>query len=297
MSYEPTDVANEALDFCGCDIVLGDIEEGTREAQICLRHYRLCLQQLLRGARWNFARKQAPLTLLADGTASTPNVGTIVPYPWIYEYALPIDCMQARFVLWNATSLTPGIPPGNIQIPPTPPIGGLGQPPLTGWRMMPARFLVANDFNYPPQPGQLTWNVQGVSPAGRTVILTNVQNAVLVYTCLVLYPSLWDPLFRGAMSAYLAAEIALPIWIKKDRKFGMQIQAQQAKIAMEKISQARVSDGNEAMSSSDIPVDWLQARRTGGYGGWGDSGWGGDCGGAGVMSYGWDSVSIAGGPF
>jgi hypothetical protein len=86
----PASIANQALDAIGRggDIVIGDLTEGTREAKVILRAYSQCLRQLLRSANWDFARKQAPLVLLADQTGQTPNVGTIVSATnWLYEYA------------------------------------------------------------------------------------------------------------------------------------------------------------------------------------------------------------------
>ena len=194
--YLPTNVANQALDAIGWPDVLGDIEEGSREAQISLRAYRQCLQQLLRAANWSFARKQAPLQLLADASGNTPNVGTQVPQPFIYEYEYPTDCMRVRFIPWNLNNQADLVPSNNIQIPSTPLVTGIGQQPWLGLRIRPARFVVSTDFNYPPPAGTQTWDVQGVSPAGRTVILTNVRYATAGYTSLVLYPNLWDSLFR-----------------------------------------------------------------------------------------------------
>lgn len=296
MAYLPADIFNQVLDCLGWDMTIGDPEEGSREAQIILRAYRNCLQQLFRGAHWNFSRRQIPLTLLADATGQTPLVGTIVAAPWLYSYQLPNDCAKARFVPWNPQGLAAPIPAGNIQRPVQP---NLPQT-FAGQRIYPARFLVATDYNYIAPQGSITWEVQGVTPVSRTVILTNVQNANLVYTALMLFPSSWDPLFRAAMVAYLASETALPIWTQKDRKFGMALRQQQAQIAMEKIKQARITDGNEGgPTSNSIPTDWIQARYTsGGYGSWrGGLGMNGNCDGPGVLGYGWDAISIAGGPF
>ena len=64
MAYEPTDVAQQALDAAGIEYTLGNIEDGTRPAQVTLRAYERCLRQLLRAAHWNFARKTVRLTLL-----------------------------------------------------------------------------------------------------------------------------------------------------------------------------------------------------------------------------------------
>jgi hypothetical protein len=273
--------------------MIGDLEEGSEPANILLRAYRQCLMQLLRGAHWDFARRQAPMVLLADATGNTPNVGTQVVTPWIYEYAYPGDCMKARFVPWNPlTNL--GAPAGNITPAnaAAPLMTGLNQAPLAGRQQRPARMLVATDFNYPAPAGSISWETQGVSPQGRTVVLTNVKQANLVYTALLNYPSVWDPLFRGAFVAYLASEVALPIWAKKDPKMGLAMRGQQVAIAKDKIQQARITNGNEGWQSNDIPVDWMDARNAG-TGGW--RGFGTPDGGPGVWGYGWDQCGFADG--
>jgi hypothetical protein len=298
MSQTPTDIANQALDAIGLEFTLGDIEDGTRPAQVCLRAYWQCLRQLLRAAHWNFARASAPLTLLADATGQTPNVGTIVPFgPFVYEYAYPIDCMKMRFIPWNQNPVGTGSPSGNI-VPPNqaaPLMPGLGQPPFQSARIFPARWVEATDSNYPPQPGAITWETQGVSPAGRTVILTNVQFATAVYTKLMLYPSVWDVNFRAALVAYLASEICMAL--HKDKKLALAMRAPQIEIAKQKIAQARITDGNEAVTNTDHIPDWIKSRNTGGgwagWGGYGNSGW--FAGGAGLLFGGWDGASFSDG--
>lgn len=293
MAQMPSDVAQQSLDAAGIDYLLGDIEDGSRPAQVVLRAYGQCLRQLLRSAHWDFSRKQAPLTLLADSSGQTANVGTTVPVPWLYEYAYPTDCAKARFVPWNYANQTPTVPPVNIQPPNpnSPTVTGLGQPPLSNVRLMPARFTVATDFNYPPLAGQITWEVQGVSPQGRTVVLTNVQNANLIYTAIMLYPSVWDPLFRAALVSYLASEICLPL--HKDKKLALALRPALIATAKEKIQQARVTDGNEGWYSSDIRVDWMNFRNAGFGGPWAN-GWGLN-GGPGCMGYGFDQCWFADG--
>ena len=290
----PTDICNQALDAAAIDFTLGDITEGTRSAQVCLRAYGQCIRQLLRGANWDFARKQAPLTLLADATGQTPNVGNLVPNAsFIYEYSYPNDAAKVRFVPWNGP-INPGTPSGNI-VPPNnnlPLTTGQGQAPFVGQRVRPARFLIATDFNYPPTPGSDDWEVQGASPPARTVVLTNVKNAQAVYTALILYPSVWDSLFRAALVAYIASEIALPL--AKDKKFGRIIRTDQVAIAKSKIMEARRVDGDEGHFVSDIPVDWINQRFSGGSRGWGGAGYG-LWGGAGYLWGGNDSCSFADG--
>lgn len=287
----PQDVANQALDAAAVEHTLGDLQEGTKTAQVTLRAYGQCLRQLLRAANWDFARKTAPLVLLGDATGQTPNVGTMVPTPWIYCYAYPTDCMKVRLVPWNYGQF-PSVPTGNISIPTTIPLTtGQGVPQSTGQRLRPSRFVVATDVNYPPEPGQVFWEVQGVSPQGRTVILSNVKEAKVIYTALMIYPSVWDSLFREAMVAYLASQIALPL--AKDKKLGMQLRKENIELAKMKIKEARVVDGNEGFYSSDIRVDWMQMRRTGGWGS--RNGGFGDGGGEGGFGGGWDSCSFADG--
>ncbi len=292
----PQDISNQALDAAGIDFTIGDLEEGTRPAQVLLRAYGQCLRQLLRGANWDFARKQAPLTLLADASGQTPDVGTLVPVPWLYSYSYPTDCMKVRFVPFNGPGLFSAPPSSNIQLPQVPLLTGQGngQQPLTGQRLVPARFTIATDFNYPPPPGQITWEVQGVSPEGRTVVLTNVKQALCVYTALMLYPSVWDVLFRSGLVAYLASEVCLAL--HKDKKLALALRPQLIATVKEKLKAARAVDGNEGWYSSDIPVDWMAFRNSGGWRGAGSFGPGGGFGNeCGVLGYGWDACAFADG--
>lgn len=248
MAFTPTDIANRALDAAGVDFTLGDIEEGTRPGQVCLRAYGDCLRALLRSVNWDFARKTADLVLLADASGQTSNVGTVVPTPWVYEYAYPTDCLKARFVPQNfaysgSVPLMTGLQPANSAKP------------------QPASFLVATDFNYPPNLTGNYWELHGVSPSGQTVILTNVASAKLVYTALMIYPNVWDAQFMEAMIAYLASEIALPL--AKDKKFGMQLRNQNILICKKKIEDARLTDGNEGTYSINREASWISARNGG----------------------------------
>ena len=291
MVYRPTDIMNQALDAMGWETTIGDAEEGSREARVLLRAYRECLRQMLRGAHWDWARKTAPLTLLADATGQTQNVGTIVPIPWKYEYAYPTECAKARFIPWVPQGMNN--PATNISLP--------GQPIMTGVTvssnqlflnqgLTPAKFILGSDPNYPPQPGSDLWVIPGVGNSGRTVVLTNVQNAQLVYTEIVLEPQRWDDLFRSAMVSYLASETALAI--HKDKKLGLEIRREQIASTKSKLDMARVANGNEGWAQADIKVDWMRERRTFGSG-WGNNNWSGPWGADGYS--GWDSVGFSNG--
>ena len=301
MSYTPTDVMNEALDAMGWETTIGDAEEGSREARVLIRKYWTALQQMLRAAHWDFARKLAPLTLLADATGNTANVGTAVVQPWLYEYSYPTDCAKARFV--PRTGINPNVIAGNWTAPSiwgnglveNPPgawgIAGSPNPvpagPPLGRRLHPAPFILSSDTNYPPALGQELWAVPGVGNLGRTVVLTNVYQAMLCYTEIVLEPQRWDPLFRAAFVSYLASETCFAI--HKDKKLGLTVRREQIAITKEKLNVARATNGNEGWANNDIAVDWIEARRGEQWQGpwWGPQG--------GRCDMGWDNLSFSDG--
>ena len=71
-------------------------------AQVASQNYQSQVDAVFRAANWNSARRQIPLTLLKarQGTPENPN-GTLPqpPFPWLYEYAWPNDCLKVRFVI------------------------------------------------------------------------------------------------------------------------------------------------------------------------------------------------------
>jgi hypothetical protein len=89
------------------------------------------------------------------------------------------------------------------------------------------------------------------------VILTNARNADVVYTARIANVDLWDSSLQNAVVAVLAAWFALPIMGDKTL---MQLRVQ---LARSLIDAARMSDGNEGITSGDVPVDWMQARNAG----------------------------------
>jgi hypothetical protein len=72
----------------------------------------------------------------------------------------------------------------------------------------------------------------------------------------------------------------------------MELRNAQIAIAKDKITQARITDGNEMWASSDISVDWMRTRNVGrGFNGSGAGFGGGD----GVFWYGHDGFGGDGG--
>ena len=137
----PAVLVNEALDLIGAseETILGDINDGTRVGEAARRIYGQALRQLLRTAQWDFARKQACLTLLGTNTLPAaslpPGVSPFVEQPWAYAYEWPIDAIYGRWMLWSPTN---GVPDDTNGIPET---TGASSPLWYG--MIPGRFLVA----------------------------------------------------------------------------------------------------------------------------------------------------------
>lgn len=297
MTTTPADIANRALDALGVRLSIGDLQEGTEQAKPLLRAYGPALRQLFRAAHWNFARKQATLTLLQDSTGATTayqiaqgmvatvGTGTAGMVPWLYEYAWPIDCVKARFVPMSPASNGIGIPSTNYSIGTVPLWAGQNVAPLPSLR--PSPFLVTQDAipNLVGQPA--TWNaipdtgtLLGQGLTSQTVILTNQPQASLVYTGLITYPDQWDVLFSEAFVALLASRTALSL--VPDRKEAVTVRANQIAIAKAALEQARISDGDEGWPTVDHTPDWLRTRASGGWN---------SPNSLGVLGYGWDSMS------
>lgn len=281
------EICNRALDILGVQNTIGDLQEGTVEARPMLRNYMPALQELLRAAHWNFARRQFPLTLLQDATGqlSDPDLGigtgTTGMGSFRFEYAWPIDCMKARYIPLNLIPLntTPPVPltTANSLIPNY-------YNPIT-----PAPFLVSNDV-VPNLIGAITdWNqlpdfdnAQGQGLTSQTVILTNAFQASLVYTGRIVEPNLWDPVFQQALAAVLASRTAMSII--PDKKLAVAMQNQAISIAKGVIADARVSNGNEGGPYSiDHTPDWISARGAGSY--WAYSG-------VGTLWGSWDAIGF-----
>ena len=289
-----SDVFNRSLDALGLsDKLIGSFADGTKESEAGRRIYGPSVRQLLRTAHWSWARKNAPLLLLGDRTGLTlaPNgqpYSQAVEFPWTYVYAWPTDGVRAR---WMPLQLG-----GTVNGPAIPIMPNLG-PASAFAGAQPTRFLVSSSDQFPVVAGEVDWDNlpdlsgEGVALTSRRIVLTNVQNASLVYTRLVLEIEMWDALFTEALVAILASRAAMPL--VDDKKLALALRGQQIAIAKEAVLQARMANANELgfPQSIDHTPDWIRARSAGG--------WGGPRGGAegpgGVLRYGWEPLAWADG--
>ena len=90
------------------------------------------------------------------------------------------------------------------------------------------------------------------------------MQAQAIYTANLQNPALWDSMFQSAMVASLAAYLVPAL------SLNMSLMNVSIATAEKMIVQARVADGNEAVTTLDHTPDWIRARggETGLYG-WG----------------------------
>lgn len=262
------DICNRALSDIAAQATINDLTmDVTNEAIQCNLWYDKLRRQLLRTAPWGFCRRQVVLTqvgdLVPDNTA---------PYPWLYMYAYPSDCLKLRYLLYLPPQLNPPNPPA------------VGTPVGPPWILRPSRnhkFIVVNT---PSADGSSSSKnlVTNVGP------INNGGSAIGVYNGDVTDPDMWDDLFEGALTAALSYHLTMPL----TGNIGMR--AEFKKTAEDAITAARVADGNEAIPTSDVTVDWMQTRGVGSYWGYGPqyglgdglAGWGSWTEGYGSMGWG-----------
>ena len=253
------EIANQVCDAVRARASVTSIcpSDGTLAGNVLTRQFWPRVDALMRGALWNFARYEIPLTLLKamSGTPENPNGASYdqPPTPWLYEYALPtgaaysvvtsnagtIDVpsaplfLRARFVVNDATSSSA-----------TPIMTGLGlNAPIAVNRVPPIPYLVAGDLD--ANGNQLK------------ILLTNKQNAKIVYTARVTDPTFWDPNFVEAAVSYIGA------WSEQAITGNLAMWQGLAQQAQGLIMTARIIDGDENPTVVDNVPDWMAARSSG----------------------------------
>lgn len=231
----PVDVVNLALGEVGSQGTVSSINpsDGTTEGNVASLFYQPKIDMLHRAANWNFCRRQASLTLLRALTINGVFSIDPPPIPWLFEYLVPADCLKVRFII-----PTPNTASG-VDVPLTTNQTVAGAILLS----TPVKFIVASDNDPDGNPVR--------------VILSNQENAIAVYTGRIDDPDLWDPQFLSAATSTLGAFFVNPL------ARNAQLMSQQIQAAMTIVSNARVTDGNEGLTSVDHLPDWMQIRGSG----------------------------------
>ena len=212
------DVCNMALARIGSRNTIGTLTEASPEAQFCATFYSLALDAALASFDWGFATASA---LLAQ--TGTP------PPQWLYQYAIPDDCVRARG-LRSSTAIDPTTSPW------------LGLP---GQESPDVGPVVDFERGYGV--------VAGV--AGRVPVLwTNLAAAQLDYTARVDNPTVWEPLFVAVVAWRLAMELAIPL-----TGSGGVMQAMTSGLAASLAQAMPASRNTGVVIDTHIP-DWLKVR-------------------------------------
>lgn|SRR5271166_923272 len=233
-----TDICNRALQAIGTRSTIANLTEGSNESINCNLLYDPTRQQLLRAANWNFAKEMQTLTLLLaqPGTPENPNLpvnqqwvqGQQPPLPWLYEYAYPTNCLRVQRIVPQSLATYPGIPLFSI-----PTMAGLTN-------SLPfIKFEVGTDYLLGTQ---------------QTVVLTNLENALIIYTIDFTNSMLFDPDFTESLVAAMAGKLALALTGDKAL----------AKMKLEEannmIIASRVTDGNEGITIQNHTPGWISTR-------------------------------------
>lgn len=227
-------LVNRSLLAIGSQSQVSSLNEGSAQANAAATLYTPTFESLARSAPWNCLRNQATLTLLAaaQGTPENPDGTTLPlpPVPWLYQYAMPSDSLQIRFLVQNLPASMSGVPLFSVNTG--------ANTFLPQDRNIPFAVAYATDSNNNP----------------LNVILTNQSQAIAVYTVNQPNPQIWDSLFQAAFVASLAAFFVPALALN------MSLMNVQIKLAEAMIQQARVRDGVEGVTSMDHVPDFIRAR-------------------------------------
>lgn len=250
VSLSDVTIANLALGLCGARSVIANFNENTPSSNAAALWYDRDRLYMLRAFRWNFARFQGPLTLLATapGVGTQPATGLPWPFaPWSFAYALPDNIAKFNYIL----PLFNGIQQ----------VGSWGAGAWTGnMGVMPVIPFVLSSYQ---------------NPSNQTVeaIFTNQCIAYGVWTRDITSPGLFDSMFVEAFATRLAGSMSMQL-----NGLTPLVQALYAK-AEALVAQAAAQDGNEGTHTLNTTPDWISGRGTGygsgPWGGWENNNWGG----------------------
>jgi hypothetical protein len=181
------DVYNLALTKIDVSQTVSSVNDNTQAAGACNRYWDYARKYVLERAYWDFATKTAALALLLDQSTLSQQAQLVFP-GWRYVYARPMDCLRALAVTTQY-----------------------------GMRLNPYTRSWWYDMSQAPQwgpyrpPWRQTIDVLGSTPGEAIDILTDQDNAWLVYVTDVQNVNLWSQAFTDLVAWTLAVPIAGPL--------------------------------------------------------------------------------------
>ena len=166
----PADALNAALTALGSMDRIGNLYDGSLVSKKALDIYGQTRDALMIDGDWEFLERNTAGTLLKTAPSAylVPWTSTYPPLPWMYEYSYPSDALKIR-----------SVKPTSVFVP--------------NFDPQPWPYSVDNDSSFTPP---------------QRVILTNVPNAIIVYTGRVTDPTTWDADFTEEFILTLAKKLA-----------------------------------------------------------------------------------------
>jgi len=215
MAISPVVIGRMALSHIGARSRIESLTENSNEAKEVNLWYDFARKQVLEVFNWNFASKRLTLALHGDD----PPEGV-----WAFRYQYPSDCLVAR----------------NIENPRIP-------VRATGFLGKSFDELTGLQFNAVP------FEVE-IAPEGTKSILSNLEDAVLVYTFDQTATALFSELFIEAFSRALASKIAFSLTGKQS------ISTEQLQIFFLVVGRAGASNANEQVEPPPRDAEWVRNR-------------------------------------
>lgn len=234
MASEVT-ICNRALQAAATRTQISALTEGSVEARNCNLIYADTRDEVLTMAFWNFAKKTEYLSVLKQAPGTPGGVSSALQWstaypapPWLYEYAVPSDCLSMRSIVQQPINAYVGVPFTSNGQAAYPYAIGAG-----------SRFEVATD---------------NISGAQANVVLTNQYQAIGVYTMRITNSGLFSPLFVEALVQAISAKLILAL------SGNVALAGTKFAQANAMIIQARAEDANEGLTVIDPIPDWLAIR-------------------------------------
>jgi len=214
-TISPVVIGRMALSHIGARSRIESLTENSNEAKEVNLWYDFARKQTLEAFNWNHARKR--ITLALHGDDAPDGV-------WKFRYQYPSDCLKARAIE------NPRIPVRSA--------GFFGRTfdELTGL-----------------QRDAVPYEVE-ISTDGTKSILTNLEEAKLVYTFDQENTALFTELFIEAHSRALASKIAFTLTNRREAA------TDQLKIFFLVLDRAAAVDGNEQTQPPPRDADWIRNR-------------------------------------
>jgi hypothetical protein len=214
-------ICNLALLRMGEKQQVGDLGDNSTPAKACSVLYPMTRDTLLAKTDWHWARKHSVLGLLAYARSG-----------WQFAYGLPTDLVKCCYV-------SNGVRPG----------GSIGGASMTLFSNV-AGSYASNYFSAPAVP----FDVE-LGDSGKRILVTDQEDAELVYTSSATDPGSMPQLFVDALAWQLAVELSLALPNKLQNGAVLQKKADQS------LLDAMAQGLRESKEDPQPPSRYITGRR------------------------------------